>query len=239
MLDEIFKKTQPVLIKENILNLEQLLYITSEVKAHTETWSHMGDWSEEYKGIPLHLIGWPLFRNCKTDLRPLIIKRSSWFLKKHSWLLDTFTSALTEVIGIPCLHKPNESLPGFQIFNTAKNTLSNSYSPKTYHVDYTVMRQEDNEALLTFFNSDLEYDRNVYSFLICLELPKNGGGLIWKDINEQPHYFPYKVGNLYGWPGRMPHTYADVNLDDEDSYRITFQIHGTIHKKQQIFYYWW
>jgi len=68
-------------------------------------------------------------------------------------------------------------------------------------------------------------DVDPISFTVTVCLPKDGGGLNYKQ-DDKEHYLAYEVGGMVVHDGCMMHKIASLNSYQEDDERITMQGHG-------------
>jgi hypothetical protein len=126
---------------------------------------------------------------------------------------------------VPCVYKENTSLPGFHIFGHGLNA-----KPVQYNYFYTHQDSFPSNGL------QMEGLASIYSFIIPIQNPKSGAKLEYL-LDGQYKPYRYNEGELSYWEGTLPHRIGYFELDGEDDYRITWQIHVAVQQgKGYIFW---
>ena len=124
-------------------------------------------------------------------------------------LYKEVAEVLSEHLGKPAYYDASLALPGFHIFfsHTAFVTSGGLWHMDMGHVQLGL---PENDPI---------------SFTATVRLPKDGGGLQYKDEKGE-HYLPYEVGGMVMHDGCTMHKIAPLKAFHEDDERITMQGHG-------------
>lgn len=126
----------------------------------------------------------------------------------------------------------NLALPGFHVFGAKPSAADSFFNAVYFRHGGSIHSHPLPELLPSLLGvSRHQLASSMYSLTLALSLPSKGSGLnIWVDDaeREEPVFFPYKVGWMYGFGGDLRHQIAPVPLDQlgcAESRRITLQCH--------------
>jgi len=79
-------------------------------------------------------------------------------------------------------------------------------------------------------------ENDPISFTATVRLPKDGGGLQYKEGDEE-FYLAYKVGEIVVHDGSIMHKIAPFKAFHEDDQRVTMQGHGVKIDDQYVLFW--
>ena len=193
--------------------IERLKLSTDMDKIRDKVMGLSSIWDERLPDRPFYTLGGSAYLDIKSsDKSTYGYKRKTFndtMVHCFGGLYKEVVAVLSDYLKIPCTFDPSLCVPGFHIFFSHPAFVT---SGGLWHMDmgHIALGLPENDPI---------------SFTATVRLPQDGGGLQYKEGDEE-FYLAYKVGEMVVHDGCIMHKIAPLKAFHENDERVTMQGHG-------------
>lgn len=218
-------------------------------RAHATVLALRDHWVQRHETVPFFSLGAASYLDAShgrfAEYQAKVRQLNPILAGAFSWLYQRFAAVLSDYTGEPCLYDDEIAYPGFHVFlehEEADSSGSMHYDLQADNIDWSAYRRVDHSHQI--------------SFTLAVRLPASGSGLyVWNlndellrrmspeerkrhiDLNRQPMYHPYVVGEVVVHSGHYLHQIARIRRMAPGDERITLQGHAAWTEKGWVLYW--
>jgi len=211
----------PVVIADNFFNLADIADIKEKVFLLRDNWQLL---QVTNRSIPVRLLPAGMYSRGLDDYVINVTNNKKLMQKNFESYYNRIKSEIKKYFGMEVNYLNSLNYPGFHVF--VCDTERGKHESYNFHKDH-----------FPYLNKFVNLGK-IYSIVIPISMPLQGGNLLYKDNNKDNIIFNYKVGSMIMWEGSLTHSIEPFVLDSNQN-RITMQFHinvDTTNNKISVFW---